>query len=773
MFWDKPIAWVDSYNMRLTCQKRQEILQRLSPGQLIHLDPRLNSWCSTMTLSPSIMRELSLMDPNQSANRDWSTVLSSILLKLSGAVATSLEWLNPFGTFYDSISSETMHAANQSWSGPGQPPRVPDLLLTVYESHLVAVGPSRAEEMHNWVYCKSPEMQFQFTRPVWWFFSLERCPAESEESFYAQDSRLKQSGLQARYRLTSRNGLEGDLFHGHFSAQKFGSLEMDIVFGIFLAILAGLAVHVSYHLFRLHRLHPTVYLWLCSIGSRSFAQIIRLICTFQFAVTGIYSQALAVISQLLYSTSMSTLFASLLLLSSGYTVVHHVFTRVVAIVLLLLLICYTLTNACCQVAIELVQDRGDILSRYHSPPAYVFVALQIMAAIGFWLSTSYTIVHWTEKRLFFIRLGAFYSAWFLNTPFWTFITVELSHKPYTETMIRIWDEAVSIGAYISLLPFAYNYTLGPQPLSWTSEEKDLGVWVSSCLKNSLQCTAVYKRTSQVLSLLNRIFGRFTRPALPRVSKTYIRPTMEYAIQAWSPWLQKDIIHLQRIYHRATKLVIGLHNKPYEDRIASLNLFDFYYRRIRGDLILTYNILKTPNHPLENLFVRRRPRTGRRHDFSLAVPHSRVNCRRNFFAVRVCFIWNSLPPNVLLIRPSNANMVFPLSTSEPAESVSRETVLEPVPTPKPVKKTTGKSTQTKQPEPAGTSQPQKTTARVHTAKPKTPFTSTEKLFSLTGKPGDLTPPSQSLARNLPGIGSEQPKRPQTTPSAIRTTTTPRP
>ncbi|TGZ72772.1 hypothetical protein CRM22_001905 [Opisthorchis felineus] len=555
MFWDSPIAWVDSYNMRLTCQKRQEILQRLSPGQLIHLDPRLNSWCSTMTLSPSIMRELSLMDPNQSANRDWSTVLASILLRLSGAVATSLEWLNPFGTFYDSISSETMHAANQTWSGPGQPPRIPDLLRTVYESHLLAVGLSRAEEMHNWVYCKSPEMQFQFTRPVWWFFSLERCPAESEESFYAQDSRLKQSGLQARYRLTSRNGLEGDLFHGHFSAQKFD------------------------HLFRLHRLHPTVYLWLCSIGSRSFAQIIRLICTFQFAVTGIYSQALAVISQLLYSTSMSTLFASLLLLSSGYSVVHHVFTRVVAIVLLLLLICYTLTNACCQVAIELVQDRGDILSRYHSPPAYVFVALQIMAAIGFWLSTSYTIVHWTEKRLFFIRLGAFYSAWFLNTPFWTFITVELSHKPYTETMIRIWDEAVSIGAYIGLL--------------------------------------------------------------------------------------------------------------------------------------------------------------------------------------------------LLIRPSNANMVFPLSTSEPGESVSRETVLEPVPTPKPVKKTTGKSTQTKHNEPAGTSQPPKTTSRAHTAKPKTPFTSTEKLFSLTGKPGDLTPPSQSLARNLPGIGSEQPKRPQTTPSAIRITTTPRP
>ncbi len=111
-------------------------------------------------------------------------------------------------------------------------------------------------------------------------------------------------------------------------------------------------------------------------------------------------------------------------------------------------------------------------------------------------------------------------------------------------------------------------------------------------------------------------------------------------------MQKDIVLLQRIYHRATKLVTGLQNKPYAEWITSLNLFDFPYRHIKGDLILTYNILRIPNHPLQNLFVRRKPRITRSHDFSLAVPHSRVNCRRHFFAVRVCFAWNSLPEEVV-------------------------------------------------------------------------------------------------------------------------------
>ncbi|KAA3676590.1 uncharacterized protein DEA37_0006996 [Paragonimus westermani] len=60
----------------------------------------------------------------------------------------------------------------------------------------------------------------------------------------------------------------------------------------------------------------------------------------------------------------------------------------------------------------------------------------------------------------------------------------------------------------------------------------------------------------------------------------------------------DIVLLQRVNHRATK----------------------------GDLIPTYNILHTPNHPLQKLFVRREPRISRTHDYLLAVPHSRRNSR---------------------------------------------------------------------------------------------------------------------------------------------------
>jgi hypothetical protein len=195
-------------------------------------------------------------------------------------------------------------------------------------------------------------------------------------------------------------------------------------------------------------------------------------------------------------------------------------------------------------------------------------------------------------------------------------------------------------------PFAYAYELGQQQLAWTNEEKDLGVWITNTLKTSLQCNSVYKKTSHVLALLKRIFGRFTKETLPIIINTYIRPCMEYAVQTWSPWLQKDVELLQRIYHRATKCVTGLQHKPYAERITYLNLFDFHYRRIRGDLILTYHILNTPNHPLQTLFKPGRYCVTRKHQFALAIPVSHVNCRRYFFAVRVTFLWNSLPESVV-------------------------------------------------------------------------------------------------------------------------------
>ena len=74
-------------------------------------------------------------------------------------------------------------------------------------------------------------------------------------------------------------------------------------------------------------------------------------------------------------------------------------------------------------------------------------------------------------------------------------------------------------------------------------------------------------------------------------KTYIQPHIEYCVQAWSPYYAKDIDLLEKVQHRATKLLPQLANLPYQQRIQRLKMYSLYCRRQRGDLIETFKILK--------------------------------------------------------------------------------------------------------------------------------------------------------------------------------------
>ena len=62
------------------------------------------------------------------------------------------------------------------------------------------------------------------------------------------------------------------------------------------------------------------------------------------------------------------------------------------------------------------------------------------------------------------------------------------------------------------------------------------------------------------------------------------------MQAWRPHYRKDIDKLEKVQRRATRMVEGLGEYSYEDRLRILGLTTLETRFLRADLIEVFKIL---------------------------------------------------------------------------------------------------------------------------------------------------------------------------------------
>ena len=123
------------------------------------------------------------------------------------------------------------------------------------------------------------------------------------------------------------------------------------------------------------------------------------------------------------------------------------------------------------------------------------------------------------------------------------------------------------------------------------KEKDLGVIMQNDLKWNSQCTKAVKTANRVLGMIRRSFSYLNKDIALHLYKTLVRPHLEYCVQAWRPHLKKDIELMEGVQRRATKLVPSMRNYSYEERLKLFGLTTLETRRIRGDLIEVFKILK--------------------------------------------------------------------------------------------------------------------------------------------------------------------------------------
>ena len=155
-----------------------------------------------------------------------------------------------------------------------------------------------------------------------------------------------------------------------------------------------------------------------------------------------------------------------------------------------------------------------------------------------------------------------------------------------------------------------------------------------------------KTANRLIVFIGRSFEFRTEEIILNLYNALVRPHLEYCVQCWSI-ITKKTEKLEGVQRRITKLIPRLWNKPYEERLNELNLFSLTKRRLRGDLIQVFKIIKgIENMDMEKYFTIDTSNITRNNGYKIVGKRFQTNEAKHFFFNRVVNVCNGLPSNVI-------------------------------------------------------------------------------------------------------------------------------
>jgi len=130
-------------------------------------------------------------------------------------------------------------------------------------------------------------------------------------------------------------------------------------------------------------------------------------------------------------------------------------------------------------------------------------------------------------------------------------------------------------------------------------------------------------------------------------KMLVRPQLEYSVRFWNPHHRREVIALERVQRRFTRMFPGLERFRYEERLDRLGLFPLEQRRLRGDMIGMCEMMREMDRVNRKYlfpWVEGSVTGGQR--FKVRGRRFRRDVRMNLFTQRVVGVWNSLSERVV-------------------------------------------------------------------------------------------------------------------------------
>ena len=126
-------------------------------------------------------------------------------------------------------------------------------------------------------------------------------------------------------------------------------------------------------------------------------------------------------------------------------------------------------------------------------------------------------------------------------------------------------------------------------------EKDLGLVININFKWDDQVKNSIAKANKAIAWVSRNIICKDKDVMLLIYKSLVRPHLEYAVQCWSPAPRFGnwgiILDLEKMQRKFTRLINDIGTLTYGERLKSLTLTTLAERRMRGDLIEAFKIIR--------------------------------------------------------------------------------------------------------------------------------------------------------------------------------------
>ena len=133
----------------------------------------------------------------------------------------------------------------------------------------------------------------------------------------------------------------------------------------------------------------------------------------------------------------------------------------------------------------------------------------------------------------------------------------------------------------------------------------------------------------VLGIIRRSIGTHSQDAFWQLYKSLVRPILEYAAPVWSPYFIEDIVAIEKIQRRASRLALRQKRgeKNYEQCCSLLKWQTLERRREFLSLVQCYKLVFGIEHLsfLDFFEFANSTRTRANHDYKLYLKRAVCNC----------------------------------------------------------------------------------------------------------------------------------------------------